>query len=1059
MKGTRYGDFSRFIDVEYDSVLMQQGRVQLDADWNAQVEAAKERMRRALADVLGGSCGPAHHTGYEIKPHNAVAFEGRGVVEVRDWQEVIAETGGQYTFELWLTWAGGPGTIVDCGRQTGPNAGFMLEVDESGALMCEVVCGVATPIRLAGDAPLRKGVRACVALVDSGDEVALYLDGAQLASAPAARCQDTPDLLVVGGARSGAGGFHGLFSGLRVWPHVRTVEQLAAGADVPLGDSEAHAGAVAVWLPGEGEHVLNDRVRGRAAAHAGDRPPLVLDRLYVEPGRYYVDGVLCELEHRIAFHSQPGCARQPLPARGRHLVFLETWDASIDAVEDPAMREVALGGVDTSVLSRSVSCVRSAPLHRHDGEDRAEAIERLLRAAAHPTDGTMAAEHRGESVLGNFLYRVEVQRSGTLPDHGDDGRAHASTRVVDVDPVRAELVVDEEWASADERGREIHVTGRHRNGTAAHARHQIRSVHPHEAGRQRLRVAGDVTELEDLEDLRVSRVGPPPTFKWSRRNGAETFAIAPVKQRARSVQLLGRPTPYEPLAPGDVVELLDARVPLDGPAHPLLTVESVSVDGAVKLSGPVPPRIGEHTADHPFLRRWDQRAPADAADAGGAIPMGEGWTELEGGIRVEFEPGRRYARGDYWWIVARQDLRSIQWPHEHGRPQRRRPDGVRRRVAPLALLDLRHDDVRTVDLRRTYHPAHERAADEHDRHEEHHHHAGDEHHHHHRDEHHHHHHHHEGRDALDFAIIGPAAAAPPHFTRTGVEVVTRPHWRRLATLDISAREIEGLASTRGAVIIATADALWRFDGRHPHRIAELPERRHGYAFCAVDELLVVMGGRTVHGRHDGRVYVYDLESGEWSERKRMPKRHEGHAAVPANGHVHVLGGRGRLWPSRAHHVHNLRADHWRRERALPRRRARAAAARDGSLLYVVGGDGWRGRLVRHQAVYDLDKGRWYEAAQLPAPHRVHGAAVHRGRHAVLVEHEHGHDHHVLLHDHGLARWDKLPHLPHGVKPLALVAHGEGFVALAEDGSGHVRVYEMRFFVEWEIYAPEAERPA
>src|SRR5262245_8849851 len=42
----------------YSRVLMQQGRVQLDADWNEQVDISLHHLRRLAADLIGPSGGP-----------------------------------------------------------------------------------------------------------------------------------------------------------------------------------------------------------------------------------------------------------------------------------------------------------------------------------------------------------------------------------------------------------------------------------------------------------------------------------------------------------------------------------------------------------------------------------------------------------------------------------------------------------------------------------------------------------------------------------------------------------------------------------------------------------------------------------------------------------------------------------------------------------------------------------------------------------------------------------------------------------------------------------------
>lgn len=63
------GDFSRLTfdpSKRYDSVRMQQGRVQVDADWNEQVDIATWHREQALADLIGGCCAPEGAAGFGI---------------------------------------------------------------------------------------------------------------------------------------------------------------------------------------------------------------------------------------------------------------------------------------------------------------------------------------------------------------------------------------------------------------------------------------------------------------------------------------------------------------------------------------------------------------------------------------------------------------------------------------------------------------------------------------------------------------------------------------------------------------------------------------------------------------------------------------------------------------------------------------------------------------------------------------------------------------------------------------------------------------------------------
>ena len=63
------GDFSRnsFDPAKrYTSVRLQQGRVQLDADWNEQIEIGAERLRSGTRDLVGAAGGPLPTPGFEV---------------------------------------------------------------------------------------------------------------------------------------------------------------------------------------------------------------------------------------------------------------------------------------------------------------------------------------------------------------------------------------------------------------------------------------------------------------------------------------------------------------------------------------------------------------------------------------------------------------------------------------------------------------------------------------------------------------------------------------------------------------------------------------------------------------------------------------------------------------------------------------------------------------------------------------------------------------------------------------------------------------------------------
>jgi hypothetical protein len=64
------GDFTRstFRPLKhYGGVLMQQGRVQLDADWNEEVDIQRRMLRVLARDLIGACGGPNEHAGFEVE--------------------------------------------------------------------------------------------------------------------------------------------------------------------------------------------------------------------------------------------------------------------------------------------------------------------------------------------------------------------------------------------------------------------------------------------------------------------------------------------------------------------------------------------------------------------------------------------------------------------------------------------------------------------------------------------------------------------------------------------------------------------------------------------------------------------------------------------------------------------------------------------------------------------------------------------------------------------------------------------------------------------------------
>jgi hypothetical protein len=143
---------------------------------------------------------------------------------------------------------------------------------------------------------------------------------------------------------------------------------------------------------------------------------------WIGAGRYYIGGHLVENEMPLRFSEQPdypaaaSLVREPVSYK-RYLVYLDVWQRHITAVEDPAIREVALGGPDTTTRLKTVWQVKLLPLPGDrgslgDGDLRSLAEWTAFVQQANQKCRLMARRDPKETALENCLYRIEIHKVG-----------------------------------------------------------------------------------------------------------------------------------------------------------------------------------------------------------------------------------------------------------------------------------------------------------------------------------------------------------------------------------------------------------------------------------------------------------------------------------------------------------------------------------------------------------------------------------------------------------------------------------------------------------------------
>jgi hypothetical protein len=289
---------------------------------------------------------------------------------------------------------------------------------------------------------------------------------------------------------------------------------------------------------------------------------------------------------------------------GTYLLYLDVWKRHLTSLDDDRIREKALGGPDTTTRQKTVWQLRlwpgeggPAPLDPGTGcgtavpgWDAATAPSSgRLKARTQPPEGEpnpcILPPSAGYQGLENQLYRVEVHAGGTL---GTDSIS----------------------------------------------------------------------------------------FKWSRDNGSVVKPLEAVPGTSDfTVSDLG-PDSALGLAEGQWVELVDDEVELNSKPLDLFQFHLDSATDAVTLPTTPDPAL------HPKLRRWDSEDVVTVP----AVPVDDGWIELENGIQVQFSPGT-YRTGDYWLIPARTAEGDVEWPLDPaGDPLAQPPDGVAHAYARIGVL-------------------------------------------------------------------------------------------------------------------------------------------------------------------------------------------------------------------------------------------------------------------------------------------------------------------------------------------------------------------------------------
>jgi hypothetical protein len=306
----------------FSAVRQQQGRVNLDADWNEQIDIAAHRLHTQTRDLFGSSGAPRDNPGFAFtQPDKTVP----GVTPAFAGSDAIIS----------------PGRIYVAGQ------------------LCELSATPAAILNFAGDGTAAAGTQVQL--------TSIVLDGIPLQP--------------------------------NQW-----VQISAQGNPAPAA---AFAQITAVNAA-TGSVTFSSSVAGFGSPNTS--PQLVRVPTYL---------------------TQPDYPSAPqLPASGNAIVYLDVWERTITAQDDPSIQEVALGGPDTTTRTKTLWQLKVLPLPTGTSSacsTPASAIP-AWQTAIQPsagllTNGVLPSSTPGPCAIAtgsgftggeNQLYRVEIHQPGTI---------------------------------------------------------------------------------------------------------------------------------------------------------------------------------------------------------------------------------------------------------------------------------------------------------------------------------------------------------------------------------------------------------------------------------------------------------------------------------------------------------------------------------------------------------------------------------------------------------------------------------------------------------------------
>jgi len=268
----------------------------------------------------------------------------------------------------------------------------------------------------------------------------------------------------------------------------------------------------------------------------------------ITPGRYYVNGILCENDEYL-FYTKQMFGPEPIKESGTYLAYLDVWGRHVSSIEDPEIREVALGGADTTTRVETIWQVKAKKINESDenagnfdglvdfpSTGKGRLSTGFVSTGSAEEGACKIAPRRGYLGAENRLYRVEIHDEASevieaqkIAPQGEQSSQVEEGSVQDNDGaakdeklLTIEIGNEGDWKPSGRPWKLGQVVKIKSDGDEQGILTRVVETIP---ANRRLKLSPlekDVDFSAIEQNLHIRRVA---TFKWSRENGSVAFAV------------------------------------------------------------------------------------------------------------------------------------------------------------------------------------------------------------------------------------------------------------------------------------------------------------------------------------------------------------------------------------------------------------------------------------------------------------------------------------------------------------------------------------------------------